>query len=74
MQTVEGIYKNGQIILTEIPAETTESKVPVTFLNTRQIDLKERGISKEEAVALRGKFDTIAEDWERPEMDIYDVD
>ena len=74
MLTIEGTYKNGQVILTETPEEVVESRVLVTFLNTRYIDLQELGISKEEAAALRGKFDTIAEDWERPEMDIYDVD
>lgn len=74
MLTIEGIYKNGQVTLAETPEEVAESRVLVTFLNTRYIDLQELGISKEEAAALRGKFDTIAEDWERPEMDIYDVD
>lgn len=74
MLTIEGIYKNGQVVLAETPEEVAESRVLVTFLNTRLIDLQELGISKEEAAEMRGKFDTIAEDWERPEMDIYDVD
>lgn len=74
MQTVEGTYKNGQIILTEVPPDVTESKVLVTFLETRNIDLPERGIDKKQAAELRAKFSTIAEDWNRPEMDIYDVD
>ncbi len=74
MQTVEGIYKNGQIVLTETPSDITESKVLVTFLETKQINLQERGISKEQAAELRSKFSAIAEDWNRPEMDIYDVD
>ena len=46
MLTIEGTYKNGQIILTETPAEMSESKVLVTFLETREIDLSERGINK----------------------------
>lgn len=74
MQTVEGIYKNGQITLTETPPDVTESKVLVTFLESRQIDLPERGIDKEQAAELRAKFKTIVEDWNRPEMDIYDAD
>jgi hypothetical protein len=74
MQTVEGIYKNGQIVLTETPSDITESKVLVTFLETKQINLQERGIGKEQAAELRSKFSAIAEDWNRPEMDIYDVD
>ncbi len=74
MQTVEGTYKNGQIILTETPSNITESKVLVTFLETKEINLGERGIGKEQAAELRAKFSAIAEDWNRPEMDIYDVD
>ena len=35
MLTIEGIYKNGQIILAETPEEVAESRVLVTFLNTR---------------------------------------
>jgi hypothetical protein len=74
MQTVEGIFKNGQIVLMETPSNITESKVLVTFLETKQINLQERGINKEQAAELRNKFSAIAEDWNRPEMDIYDVD
>ncbi len=74
MQTVEGIYKNGQVVLVKVPPDVTESKVLVTFLETKNIDLSERGIDKEQAAELRAKFSTIAEDWNRPEMDIYDVD
>lgn len=74
MLTVEGIYKNGQIILTETPMEVAESKVLVTFLDAKQINLLERGIDKQQAVELRAKLNTIAEDWNRPEMDVYDAD
>lgn len=64
MLTIEGTYKNGQVILTETPEEVFESRVLVTFLKTRLIDLQELGIGKEEAAEMRGKFDTIAEDWD----------
>lgn len=74
MLTIEGIYKNGQIVLTEIPAEVAESKVLVTFLDARQVSLPERGIGKDRAAELRAGFGAIAEDWNRPEADVYDVD
>jgi hypothetical protein len=32
LQTIEGIYRNGKIELTEIPQGITESRVFVTFL------------------------------------------
>ena len=74
MLTIEGTYKNGQIVLAETPAEVSESKVLVTFLETKETNLKERGIGETQAAELRGKLNTIAEDWNRPEMDVYDVD
>jgi len=74
MLTIEGTYKNGQIILAETPSEVSESKVLVTFLETIEINLKERGIGKIQAAESRGKLNTMAGDWNRPEMDVYDVD
>ena len=35
------------------------------------IDLRELGISEAEAAKMRYQFETIADDWERPEMDVY---
>jgi archaellum component FlaF (FlaF/FlaG flagellin family) len=32
LQTIQGIYKNGKIQLTEIPNNISESKVLVTFM------------------------------------------
>jgi spore cortex formation protein SpoVR/YcgB (stage V sporulation) len=74
MLTIEGTYKNGQVILTETPTEVVESKVLVTFLETKEINLSERGINSTQAAELRAKLGTMAEDWNKPEMDVYDVD
>ena len=74
MLTIEGTYKNGQIVLTETPSQVSEAKVLVTFLETKEIVLSERGIGKDQAAELKGKLNTITEDWNRKEMDIYDVD
>jgi hypothetical protein len=38
------------------------------------IDLRERGISEVQAADLRSRLGTFAEDWERPEVSIYDKD
>jgi hypothetical protein len=74
MLTIEGTYKDGKIVLTETPTEVSESKVLVTFLQTKAVSLPQRGIGKAQAADLRAKFNTVAEDWNRPEMDVYDVD
>lgn len=36
------------------------------------INLAERGVSTEQAAELRWRFQVAEEDWNRPEMDIYD--
>ena len=74
MLTIEGLYKNGKIILTETPVDVGESKVLVTFLQTKEINLQQRGIGKAQAADLKAKLNTMAEDWNKPEMDVYDVD
>ncbi|MEK6335821.1 MAG: hypothetical protein AABM67_12895 [Acidobacteriota bacterium] len=36
------------------------------------IDLNARGIDKSQAAELRARLKSFAEDWDRPEADIYD--
>ena len=40
--------------------------------SSHSIDLRERGIDKAQAANLRERLATFAEDWESPEMSIYD--
>lgn len=81
LQTVKGIYREGTIELLEQPETIRQAQVIVTFLDenngektakTDGVNLAERGISVEEAATQRAAFATFAEDWERPEMDVYD--
>lgn len=73
VKCVEGIYRDGKVELLEPPGEVTESRVLVTFLpRTGVVDLRERGISETEAAEMRWRLGAIAEDWDRPEMDVYD--
>lgn len=81
LQTVEGIYREGTIELLEKPETISQARVIVTFLNenngentnkTGSVNLAERDINAEEAAAQRAAFASFAEDWERPEMDVYD--
>jgi hypothetical protein len=74
LKSIEGIYRDGKVELAEAPANIPdETRVIVTFLDTssRGIDLRARGIDEAEAAELRARFSVIAEDWESPEMDIY---
>jgi len=71
--TVQGVYRNGQIELLEIPADMgEETPVIVTFLTPYDVDLRVRGISRKQAAELRERLASFAEDWDSPEMDIYD--
>lgn len=70
MTTVTGTYKNGKVELSEIPAQINQACVLVTFLEPQEIDLRTHGISEEQAAELRASFATF-EDWNDPEMDIY---
>ena len=73
LNSVEGIYRNGKIELLETPAGIEEGRVIVTFLSTKKIDLTTRGIDEKQAADLRHRLQTIAEDWEHPDMEIYDA-
>ncbi|GJQ57554.1 MAG: hypothetical protein SCALA701_03550 [Candidatus Scalindua sp.] len=54
LNAIEGIYRNGKIELTEIPKDVNdETRVIVTFLKSKQIDLYKRGIDEKQAADLR---------------------
>ncbi len=74
LKTVEGVYHEGKIDLLESPREIVGNvPVIVTFLTgTNGIDLRARGINRSEAEDLRGRLSTFCEDWQDPDMDIYD--
>ena len=45
---------------------------PGEYTKEDWIDLRSRGIDAAQAAEIRAKFATFAEDWDDPEMDIYD--
>ena len=44
----------------------------MTFLEGHHVDLSERGIDRLRAAQLRNRLTSFAEDWDSPEMQIYD--
>lgn len=73
LRSVEGVYRDGRIELKESPGEVSdETPVIVTFLDDGGVDLRSRGIDEVQAAELRARLAPFAEDWESPEMDIYD--
>ena len=75
LTSVEGVFQNGKVELTEPVPAGIAGRVIVTFLSeTKAVILSERGINTEQAAELRARLSTFVEDWQRPEMDVYDVD
>ena len=71
--TIEGIYRNGKIELSETPSDVCEgTRAIVAFIPPGSVDLGEHGIDKAQAAELRARLACFAEDWESPEMNIYD--
>ena len=73
LRTFEGVYRDGKIELTAVPYGVREATpVLVTFLESSVVSLRERGIGPDEAADLRARLTTFAEDWDNPDMDVYD--
>ena len=74
LKSVEGIFKDGKVEFLEALPEGAKGRVIVTFLeNGSTVDLSERGIDQTHAADLRRRLSAFAEDWESPEMDVYDA-
>ena len=73
LTSVEGVYRKGRVELREQPSNVPdEARVIVTFLGPAAIDLRARGIDERQARELRARLATFAEDWDSPEMGVYD--
>ena len=73
LNSYEGVYRHGKVELIESPPIDAEGRVIVTFLAAGSVDLAERGIDEHQVADLRQRLKTFAEDWDRPEMDVYDA-
>ena len=62
----------GNLNCRKHPVMCKGTRVIVTFLFSSTIDLREHGINEAQATNLRTRFPTFAEDWESPEMSVYD--
>jgi hypothetical protein len=73
LTSIKGTYRAGKIELAEQPVNVpNETRVIVTFLEPAAIDLRARGIDEAGAAELRARLATFVEDWDSPEMGIYD--
>lgn len=73
VQSVEGVYRNGKVELIEPLDDAEGARVIVTVVRPQEpIDLAGRGIDPQQAADLRRRLAAFAEDWDRPEMSVYD--
>jgi len=81
LQAIEGIYRNGKIELLEEPTASEGMRVIVIFLDSPaelvvasdlSVNLEDRGVGIEQVADLRSRLKTFAEDWNSPEIDVYD--
>lgn len=73
LKSVEGFFRGGKIELTEAPGDVAdETPVIVTFIESNRIDLSTRDINEKQAAEMRARLSSFAEEWDSPEMEIYD--
>ena len=73
LTSIKGVYRGGRVELEEQPNNMRDkTRVIVTFLESSPVDLQARGIDEAHAADLRARLATFAEDWDSPEMSIYD--
>lgn len=73
LNSVEGVYRDGKVELLEPPPPNAAGRVLVTFLSAGVVDLAAHGIDEHQAADLRRRLAAFSDDWNRPEMDIYDA-
>lgn len=74
LEAIRGHYKDGKIELYEKP-HLNEGEIVVTFLNpdiSEMVDLRARGITKEDAADLKNRLKTFENDWNAEGMELYD--
>jgi len=73
--TYKGTVKNGVVVLPPDAKLADGTKVriePVNGEESGRVDLPSRGIDQSGAVELRARLGAFAEEWDSPEMDLYD--
>ncbi|MEG4799899.1 hypothetical protein QUB63_08275 [Microcoleus sp. ARI1-B5] len=75
-EAISTYLEMNQRLLAEITNNQEESKLG-DFIDEepkkKAIDLQSRRINREQAANLRARLQSFAEDWNSPEMDVYDA-
>ena len=73
MQTIaHGVFRNGRVEFPELPEGVPdETDAVVTFVSKDATELERLGITRGQAEEFRFGLGAGIEDWNSPEMDIY---
>lgn len=69
---LQGTYRNGRVELKDNPAGLAENSPVLVTISTLPVDLGMVGISPKTAAELRAHMAGFAEEWDSPEMEVYD--
>jgi predicted transcriptional regulator len=75
-EAISTYLEMNQRLLAEITTNQEESKLGDFIEEGKKrgsIDLQSRGINREQAANMRARLQSFAEDWNCPEMDVYDA-
>jgi hypothetical protein len=73
LRTIQGVYSDGKVEPTEAPRNVcNETQVLVTFIEPQLNGIQARGSDEAQAAELRARLATFIEDWDSPEMAVYD--
>jgi predicted transcriptional regulator len=75
-EAISNYLEINQKLLTESTKNLEKSKACDLIeegQKKRSIDLQSRGINREQAANLRARLQSFTEDWNCPEMDVYDA-
>ena len=73
LTSIEEVYRDGRVELAEQPTGGLEgTRVIVNFISSDEIELASQGIDTAQAEVLWASLATFADDWNSPEMCIYD--
>jgi hypothetical protein len=75
LTSIQGVYRDGRIELSENPTNVPDGTLAIiTFMEfgDHDIDLVTQGIDQGQAKVLKESLTTFADDWNNPEMSIYD--
>ena len=72
LTTIQGTFKNGTVVLDEVPGCLEDAKVLVTFLQAPRASSSVPNLTHPEVAEMRDRLAAWEADWNAPGMEAYD--